>query len=251
MIERISNLSSGLAAFAWDRYARLYDVAQPLFIRLVGAFGELSYEEFEEDFVTRACLKPGQTVLDVACGTGAGHAALSHAVGPKGKIVAVDISSEMLRRAKTRGEQLGVRNLSYRKADAQRLSRDFDEESFDAVMSCNGLPNFLDPRRALAEMTRVLRPGGTLAVSAINRDACEDILLWRLSARFTRGRFLYMEEYREMLRDLGLVRIKLHEQGLMLIMTARKRMSKKSEPTQPAPGREPAKRRAASRRKRA
>ena len=76
MIERISNLSSGLAAFAWDRYARLYDVAQPLFIRLVGAFGELSYEEFEEDFVTRACLKPGQTVLDVACGTGAGHAAL-------------------------------------------------------------------------------------------------------------------------------------------------------------------------------
>jgi len=180
-IKRLSDRNLGLVELAWDLYARFYDVAQPFFIRLFGAFGDLSYDEFEEEFVEVAGLEPGQAVLDVACGTGAGHRALSHALGPKGSIIAVDISAEMLRRAKSRGRRSKIRNISYQKVDAEKLSRQFEEDSFDAVVSCNGLPNFLRPRRALIEMTRVLRPGGTLAVSTVNRDRCDDIPFWRFS----------------------------------------------------------------------
>ena len=236
-VERMSDRRFSPVERAWDFYARFYDVAQPFFIRLVGAFGDLSYDEFEEEFVEVAGMEPGQTVLDVACGTGAGHRALRDALGPEGRIVAVDISAEMLRRAKSRRRRSKNRNIVYRKVDAERLSRHFEEDSFDAVVSCNGLPNFLRPRQALIEMTRVLRPGGTLAVSTVNRDRCDDIPFWRYSMKFSRGRFLYAEEYREILRDLGLFRIRFHGRGLMLIITARKRPGGKPGARRTAAGR--------------
>ncbi len=217
----------GVTELAWDSYARFYDVAQPFFIKLFRLFGDISYDEFEERFVELARVEPGATVLDVACGTGAGHQALCRAIGPEGNVVAVDISTEMLQRARARARRLKLRNIRYRKADAEKLSDRFKQESFDAVLSCNGLPNFVHPERALAEMAQMLRPGGTLALSTLNRDKCETNLLWRLGMKFSLGHFLYMDEYRQMLRKAGFIRIEFREQGMMFIIRAKKRASRK------------------------
>ncbi len=209
---------------AWDIYARLYDAAQPRMIRFIGAFGDLSYEEFEEEFVRLARLKPGWSVLDVACGTGAGLPALSEALGPDGDIVAADISSEMLRRAAGRARGHKIRNVAFREVDAEKLSLEFDEESFDAVLCCNGLPNFLHPRRAIIEMSYAVRDGGKLAFSVISKEKFEKHPVFRWMARYPEGRLAYMEEYGELLAELGFDNIKFHERGLMLIMTAEKRL---------------------------
>jgi len=211
-----------LTEHAWNFYSRFYDIAHPFLIRLTGAFGSLSYDEFQEEFVELARPKPGQAVIDVACGTGAGFAALGRAVGPEGEIVAVDISADMLYRARARARRLKLKNVTYRAIDAEKLSLHFDEESFDLALSCNGPPNFLHPRRAVVEMSYVLREGGTLAFSTLDRRKCDDIALFRWSMRYPEARFPYEEQYRETLEKLGFTKITSHRRGLMLIVTARK-----------------------------
>jgi ubiquinone/menaquinone biosynthesis C-methylase UbiE len=228
---------SFLLGRVWNVYARFYDNAQPRIIKLLGAFGDFSYDEFEEEFVKLARLKRGQSVLEVACGTGAAMPALSRTLGPKGEIVGADISSEMLHRAFTRTRKLKIRNVSYREVDAEKLSLDFDEESFDAVLCCNGLPNFLRPNRTIVEMTHVLREGGTLALSTINRDKCDEHPIFRWTAKYPEGRFAYKEEFREMLGELGFEGIKFYERGLMLIIVAKKRAGAKSGERQASPSR--------------
>jgi SAM-dependent methyltransferase len=230
--DEIFGAGSFLMGHAWNLYARVYDATHPRLVDLVGAFGEFSYDEFEEEFVNLADLKPGSTVLDVACGTGAALPALSLAVGDDGEILGVDISSKMLDKAEQRAEQFDIDNASFREADVEKLSLEFDEESFDAVLCCNGLPNFLRPHRAIVEMTHVLREGGRLALSTLNRDKCEENPLFFVGMRFPRGRFPYKQEFRDVLEDLGFGRIKLRERGLMLIIIADKGSTEKGGSTQ-------------------
>ena len=108
-----------------------------------------------------ARLAPGQRVLDIATGTGIAAEAAAEAVGPSGHVVAADISSAMVERARER--LAGVPNVSFAVEDGQRLT--LPSESFDAVLCNMGLMYFPDPARGLAEFRRVLRPGGRAAVS--------------------------------------------------------------------------------------
>lgn len=231
----------------WDLYAPFYNRAQPALIRAFSLFGELSYEEFEKKVVAAAELEAGQAVLDVACGTGASHEHIIESIGRRGRLVAVDFSSQMLERARERGEKLQLRNISYRRANAEALSSSFEEESFDAVLSCNGLPNFPRPEAALSEMSCVLRPGGRIALSTINRDKCETHPLWRWAIKFPVSHFFYREELRETLRALGFSRVKFCEHGMMLIVTATKRRSRKKKAAEDSASAAGARRRRAKR----
>ena len=105
-----------------------------------------------------ARVRPGQRVLDVACGTGALTAAVCERVGPTGTVVGLDANPQMLEVA--RRKDLDV---EWRDGSAEALP--FDSGSFDAVVSQFGLMFFSDRSRALREMRRVLRPGGRLAVA--------------------------------------------------------------------------------------
>jgi ubiquinone/menaquinone biosynthesis C-methylase UbiE len=113
-------------------------------------------------FVLRAArLAPGQSVLDVAAGTGIAAEAALAVVGPEGSIVAADLSPEMVEKARRR---LGkASNASVAVEDGQALS--FPDAGFDAVLCSLGLMFFPDPVRGLSEFRRVLRPGGRAAVS--------------------------------------------------------------------------------------
>jgi SAM-dependent methyltransferase len=98
------------------------------------------------------------TVLDLATGTGDAAVLACQRVGAQGVVIGVDISLPMLRVANTKSQAL---NLSFILADAMRLP--FRDPVFDAVICQFGLMFFPDRRAALAEIRRILRPGGRIA----------------------------------------------------------------------------------------
>lgn len=106
-------------------------------------------------------LHQDSTVLDVPCGQGNLTAAIARAL-PQGRVIGLDLSDTMLRLARTRLERAGLldRTLLVR-ADAQHLP--LEDGSIDAVSACAGLHLFPEPDRAIAEMRRVLKPGGRVA----------------------------------------------------------------------------------------
>ncbi len=111
--------------------------------------------------VSMAKLSPGQVVLDVASGTGIAAAAAAQAVGPSGRVTASDISPAMIAQARQR--LTGLTNVAFSVDDAQAMR--FQNEAFDAVICNMGVMYLPEPPRGLAEMRRVLRRGGRLAVS--------------------------------------------------------------------------------------
>ena len=104
---------------------------------------------------------PGHRVLDVATGTGLAAEAVLDIIGPTGHVTAADISPQMAKRAQER--LAGAANVSVRVEDGQALT--FADDTFDSVLCSLGLMFFPDPARGLAEIHRVLRPGGHAAVS--------------------------------------------------------------------------------------
>jgi SAM-dependent methyltransferase len=120
--------------------------------------------------LTRALgLVPAPLVLDVATGSGRLPRALLRQPAFDGRVIGLDLSRRMLRQAVQRTAQFAHR-LTYIWQDARRLP--FDQDTFDAVTCLEALEFTLNPREVLAELVRVLRPGGVLLVTnRIGRDA--------------------------------------------------------------------------------
>jgi len=111
--------------------------------------------------VSCAGLRPGEHVVDVAGGTGDLARLCAPRVGASGKTVLTDINGNMLKRGRDRLLDAGVL-LPVVQCDAERLP--FADARFDCVFIGFGLRNVTRKENALAEMTRVLRPGGRLLV---------------------------------------------------------------------------------------
>jgi ubiquinone/menaquinone biosynthesis C-methylase UbiE len=112
-----------------------------------------------------AAMRPGERVVETACGTGLVTIPAAEAVGPTGRIEATDLSRVMVEMLEARCAELGLgERVGARRMDAENL--DFADGEFDVALSALGLMYVPDPRTALAEMHRVLRPGGR-AVAAV------------------------------------------------------------------------------------
>ena len=122
---------------------------------------------FKRMAVEMARLRPGQTVLDLAGGTGDMTALCAPLVGERGRVVLADINGAMLRRGRDRLFDLGVANLAAVQARAEALP--FPDDRFDAVVVAFGVRNFTDKEAALGEMHRILRPGGVCVVLEFSR----------------------------------------------------------------------------------
>src|SRR5262245_24915343 len=113
--------------------------------------------------MTCAALAPGQRVLDVACGTGLIALPVAEAIGPRGFVVGVDISEQMVDAARERAIERELANVSFARMDAENLA--LPDAGFDVVLCALGLMFMPDPEQAIGEMRRVLRPGGRLVVA--------------------------------------------------------------------------------------
>src|SRR5262245_51602811 len=116
------------------------------------------FQEWTSRVADAAGIRKGNRVLDVACGTGVLTRTVLERVGPAGSVVGLDVNDNMLSVAKAKASA-----IEWQKGNAERLP--FESDSFDAIVSQFALMFFQDPKAALLEMSRVLRPGGSVAVA--------------------------------------------------------------------------------------
>ena len=116
-----------------------------------------------DELIARAALTTGERVLDVACGSGLIAFRAAEAVGPRGQVVGVDLSGQMVDTARQRATQHRVRNVRFKRMDAEQLS--LPDASFDVALCALGLMYLPDPEQAVREMRRVLRPHGRLVIA--------------------------------------------------------------------------------------
>jgi demethylmenaquinone methyltransferase/2-methoxy-6-polyprenyl-1,4-benzoquinol methylase len=123
-------------------------------------------------FVATSGVRRGDRVLDLAGGTGDIAALLLPRVGKQGDVVVADINAAMLRAGRDRLLDRGLlQGLRFAQVNAEALP--FPDASFDAVTIAFGLRNVTDKDKALAEMHRVLKPGGRVLIlefSKVNQD---------------------------------------------------------------------------------
>ena len=115
---------------------------------------------FNDLLLERSAVALDESVLEIGCGTGATTIPLAEAVGPRGRVVGVDISEPMLARARQRLAESRLGNISLVQADAQvhRL----EAGRFDLIVSRFGVMFFADPVAAFSNLLPAARPGGRL-----------------------------------------------------------------------------------------
>ena len=104
----------------------------------------------------------GQTVLDVAGGSGEPSLTIAETVGPNGSVTCTDFAAEMVEVAKAAAVRRGITNVNFRQCSADSLP--FADRTFDVAVSRLGAMFFPDPVAALREMLRVLKPGGSVGL---------------------------------------------------------------------------------------
>jgi demethylmenaquinone methyltransferase/2-methoxy-6-polyprenyl-1,4-benzoquinol methylase len=146
-------LEAGQVRDMFDRIAGVYDL-------LNSAMTAGLHHRWRERAVDIARVGPGSQVLDVATGTGDLALELARRVAPGGEVVGSDFSEGMLARARRKAG--AASNLRFEWGDALDLT--YADDSFDAATAGFGVRNFSDLARGLAEMVRVVRPGGRVVV---------------------------------------------------------------------------------------
>jgi demethylmenaquinone methyltransferase/2-methoxy-6-polyprenyl-1,4-benzoquinol methylase len=141
----------------FDRIAGVYDLMN-------SAMTAGLHHGWRERAADRAELSPGDTALDVCCGTGDFALELAGRVGPTGTVVGCDFSEEMLVIARRKAAERGA-EVRFEWADALELP--YDAASFDAATVGFGVRNLADLQAGIVELTRVLKPGGRLVILEI------------------------------------------------------------------------------------
>jgi ubiquinone/menaquinone biosynthesis C-methylase UbiE len=141
--------------------AGVFDRAAPSYDRV----GESYHDHFGVRLVDAARIEPGMSVLDVACGRGAVLLPAAERVGAAGHVVGVDLSPEMVNRARDAASAAGCDALvDVDVMDAEHLQ--FEHATFDVALCGFGVFFFPRPDVAVGEMARVVVPGGVVGLSS-------------------------------------------------------------------------------------
>jgi demethylmenaquinone methyltransferase/2-methoxy-6-polyprenyl-1,4-benzoquinol methylase len=139
----------------FDRVAGRYDLLNSLMTAGL-------HHSWRQRAADRAELRPGDSALDVCCGTGDLSLELASRVSPGGSVVGCDFSEPMLDLAREKAVGRAVDSVRFEWADALQLP--YDDDRFDAATVGFGVRNFADRDQGLRELARVLKPGGRLVV---------------------------------------------------------------------------------------
>lgn len=162
----------------------------------------------------------GTSVLDIPCGGGFAFRVLRP--GQPVRYVAADISPYMLQRARREARRMQAPDaIEFVEADVTALP--FDDASFDLCVTYNGLHCLPDPRAALAELTRVLRPGGTLRGTSCvtGRGLRTDALIAVLRRAGVFGKAPHAGEIETWLREFGFDVVTLEHSGAVAFFEAK------------------------------
>jgi ubiquinone/menaquinone biosynthesis C-methylase UbiE len=141
------------------RAARTYGAAADHY-----GLGSLSFwNRFGAATVSRLPLEGGQSVLDLCCGAGGSAIPAARAVGPGGNVLGIDVAEPLLEQARAKAVAEHLPNIEFRCGDA--ISTGLPAASFDAVVCVFGVFFAPDMPAFAAEMWRLLRPGGVLAIT--------------------------------------------------------------------------------------
>ena len=156
-----------------------------------------------------AGLAPGQTVVDLGSGAGNDVFIARSAVGETGRVIGVDMTPEMIAKARENASRRGFRNVEFRLGDIEALP--VDDASADVVVSNCVLNLVPDKKRAFAEIFRILKPGGRFCVSDI-------VLEGRLPPELQKAAELYVgcvagaldrDDYLDIIRETGFAAIEV------------------------------------------
>ena len=147
--------------YGWDKAAAYYE-----------QFWQRQLEPAQDRLLELAALRPGERVLDVACGTGLVTFRAAASVAPDGEVLGTDISEGMIEVGRQLTAERGVQNVSFERMDAEDMGG-LPDVSFDVALCALGLMFVPDPLKAFTEQHRLLKPGGR-AVAAVwgQRDRC-------------------------------------------------------------------------------
>jgi arsenite methyltransferase len=127
-------------------------------------------------------LAPGEDVLDVGCGAGLDSLVAAQMVGAEGSVTGIDMTPEMLAKARASAGELDLGNVDFVEGEAERLP--FGDASFDIVIS-NGVIDLIPDKDAVfSELHRVLRPGGRIQLAdvtiqrSVSEEGKRNIDLW-------------------------------------------------------------------------
>lgn len=169
-------------------------------------------------------VNPGHAdkMLDVATGTGALALAASQAVGPAGRVTAIDTAENLLTRLSAKIQQFGIRNIDVHNMAATRL--EFRQKYFQHVTCSLGLFWLSNPQAAVREWVRVTRPGGSVNVATFGVQAFQPLagllqqalagLAGNVSATLPWAHLAAPETLRSLLEDAGLVDVEVHAEQL-------------------------------------
>jgi ubiquinone/menaquinone biosynthesis C-methylase UbiE len=122
----------------------------------------------QRDRIVEACeIRPGSTVADIGAGTGLFTRLFAKAVGPKGRVVAVDISENFLEHIRRSSRELGLPNIDTLLCTPD--STELPADSIDTAFICDTYHHFEFPYKTLASLYRAMRPGGRVVVIDFKR----------------------------------------------------------------------------------
>ncbi|WP_045227192.1 class I SAM-dependent methyltransferase [Methyloterricola oryzae] len=139
--------------------AAAYNAAADLFDHPANTF----WDRFGRETIERLGLQPGQSVLDVCCGSGASAIPAAEAVGREGRVIGIDLAENLLELARGKAQSRELSQVEFKLGDM--MSLEFPEDAFDAVVCVFGIFFVPDMSGAVRELWRRVKPGGKLALT--------------------------------------------------------------------------------------